>query len=85
MSYQCPRCEGDVSRGYSGSAQMTAGLAGALFYAAFGAFQCAACGKLARSEFPKEDRTKMALGSLVMVVAGLGIVSGAVWYLGNVS
>lgn len=34
MAYQCPRCGDPVQRAYSDSAQMAAGLVGALFYAA---------------------------------------------------
>ncbi len=55
---------------------MTAGLVGALFYAAFGAFSCAKCGKIVRSEFPREDRTKMALGS--MAIAASAILIGII-------
>ncbi len=50
---------------------MTAGLVGALFYAAFGACQCKKCGKISRSEFPEEDRSKIAFGSVVMVVIAI--------------
>ncbi len=62
MAYQCPGCGQPVRRGYSRTAQHTAGLIGALFYAAFGSFQCAKCGTVARSEFPAEVRTRMATG-----------------------
>ena len=40
MAHQCPRCGEPVERGYSSTAQAAAGLVGALFYAAFGAFEC---------------------------------------------
>jgi len=46
---------------------MAGGLVGALFYAAFGAFQCKKCGKIPGSEFPPEDRSKMRIGSLMLV------------------
>jgi len=59
MAYKCPRCRNPVQRGYSDKAQMAAGLVGALFYSAFGAFQCKECGELKRSEFSSEDRSKM--------------------------
>ena len=78
MAYKCPRCGSDVSRGYSGSAQMTAGLVGALFYAAFGAFQCKNCGKIARAEFPREVQTKMAMGTLLLAVAAVGLAIGVI-------
>ena len=52
---------------------MAAGLVGALFYAAFGSFQCSKCGKIARSEFPPEDRSKMAVGSILMVVGAIAL------------
>jgi len=74
MAYKCPRCSGPVQRSYSSNASMTAGLVGALFYSAFGAFGCSQCGKILRSEFPREDRAKMALGSVVMVVSAILIV-----------
>ena len=71
MAYKCPRCGGDAQRGYSGSAQMTAGLVGALFYAAFGSFECKKCGKIPRGEFPAEDRAKMTRGTIFLCLGGV--------------
>jgi len=79
MAYQCPRCGQAVRRGYSKTAQHTAGLIGALFYAAFGSFQCAKCGAVARSEFPAEVRTKMATGSVLMVFGAIVLIGFLLW------
>lgn len=79
MAYKCPRCGESVQRGYSASAQNTAGLVGALFYAAFGAFECGECGKIARSEFPPQDRTRMMFGSVLFVFFALAAFAIAVW------
>jgi len=68
MSYQCPKCGGKVSRGYSSSAQMAAGLVGALFYMAFGSFECKKCGKISKSEFSSSDQARMTMGSLIMII-----------------
>jgi len=73
MAYLCPRCGKPVQRGHSATAQYAAGLVGALFSMAFGAFTCPTCGKIARREFPPEVRSKMALGSTVMVVIAVAI------------
>ena len=81
MAYKCPRCGEPVQRGYSGGAQMAAGLVGALFYAAFGAFQCKKCGKIAKSEFPADDRNKMALGTSVMVIAAIALLVLCIWLI----
>lgn len=81
MAYQCPRCGESVQRAYSGSAQATAGLVGALFYAAFGSFRCNKCGSIPRSEFPSEARVRMALGSLGMIVAAIAIAVAALLLL----
>ena len=78
MAYLCPRCGGPVQRGYSAGAQMAAGLVGALFYAAFGAFTCPKGGKISRSEFPAQDRNKMAAMSAIMVVAAVAIAIGVI-------
>ena len=83
MAYQCPRCGEDVSRGYSSGAQVAAGLVGALFYAAFGAFECKKCGKIPRSEFPSDVQAKMAVGTLIMVLVAIGIAIGAIALLGS--
>lgn len=83
MAYKCPRCGEDVSRGYSASAQSSAGLFGALFYAAFGAFGCKNCGKLPRSEFPGNVQAKMALGSLMIVLVAIAIAIGGIALLAN--
>lgn len=76
MAYKCPKCGSDVSRGYSGSAQATAGLVGALFYAAFGAFECRKCGKIPKNMFPQDVQAKMTLGSFIMAVVAIGIAAG---------
>jgi purine-cytosine permease-like protein len=68
MAYQCPRCGDKVSRKYSSTAQMAGGLVGALFVAAFGSFGCKRCGKIPRSEFPQEVRSRMLMGSLGLIV-----------------
>lgn len=74
MPYKCPRCGNPVQRGYSSTAQISAGLVGALFYAAFGSFQCKTCGKIKRSEFSAEDRTKMVTWDIIMVISALAIL-----------
>lgn len=79
MAYACPKCGGPVQRGYSGRAQMAAGLVGAAFYAAFGAFQCKKCGKIARSEFPPEVRAKMAAGTFALIICGVALVAVVIW------
>ena len=83
MAYKCPRCAEAVSREYSGSAQAAAGLVGALFYAAFGAFECKKCGKIPRSEFPSSIQTKMTIETLLMILAAIGVAIGAIALLGN--
>jgi hypothetical protein len=60
---------------------MAAGLVGALFYAAFGAFQCKKCGKIAKREFPAEDRNKMMLGTFVMVIAAIALLVLCLWLI----
>ena len=74
MAYNCPRCGNQVRRGSSTAAQIGGGLVGALIYAAFGAFNCNNCGKIAKSEFSPEDRSKMTMGSL-------GLFAGAILLL----
>jgi len=73
MAYKCPKCGEKIHRGYSESAQKTAGLVGILFYMAFGAFVCKNCGKIARSEFSAADKTKMTVGSIIMIILALVI------------
>jgi hypothetical protein len=76
MAYKCPKCGEDVSRGVSNSAQQTAGLVGLLFSAAFGAFTCKKCGKIPRSDFASGIQAKMAMMSLALVVAAVGLAIG---------
>ena len=71
MAYNCPRCGNPVQRGSSTAAQISGGIVGALIYAAFGAFNCGNCGKIAKREFPPEDRSKMMMGSLGLVVGAI--------------
>ena len=84
MAYNCPKCGKAVQRGYSGGAQAAAGLAGALFYAAFGAFECKSCGKIARKEFSSGDRKKMLLGSVLLVIAATAVIIGLIALLANI-
>ena len=81
MAYECPRCGQPVRRGYSATAQHAAGLIGALFYAAFGSFQCAKCGTIARAEFPSEVRNKMTTGSFLMALGGIALIIVVLWLL----
>ena len=79
MAYECPRCGQPVRRGYSRTAQHVAGLIGALFYAAVGPFQCATCGTVAAREFPPEVRTRMVMGSFLMVLGAIVLIGFILW------
>ncbi|MBT3200826.1 MAG: hypothetical protein HN350_13025 [Phycisphaerales bacterium] len=81
MAYKCPRCGEPVQRGHSRGAQMAGGLVGALFYAAFGSFQCEGCGKIPGNEFPAEDRSKMRVGSLMLVGGAIVLFAAVVGVL----
>lgn len=85
MAYQCPKCGGAVSRGYSVGAQAVAGLVGALFYAAFGSFQCQKCGTIERSEFPQEVQEKMTIGSVTLGLTGVVVAVVVVILLTNMN
>ena len=77
MAYKCPRCGDPVQRGHSSAAQMSAGLVGALIFAAFGSFQCKKCGKIAKNEFSPEDRNKILVGSVALVGGAILVLIGA--------
>lgn len=81
MAHKCPRCGKPVQRGFSNSAQATAGIVGTLFYAAFGAFECKKCGKIPRSEFPAEVRSKMAGVTLLLIIGAIAVAIGSFWLL----
>ena len=75
MDYVCPRCGKPVKRGRSTAAGLAGGLAGALIFSAFGAFQCGTCGKIPMKEFPPEVQNKARMGSVALIsVAVLLIV-----------
>ncbi len=42
-----------------------------LLYAAFAGFNCGKCGKIERSSFPPEVRSKMMMNSALMAVGAL--------------
>jgi len=83
MAHKCPRCGEPVERGYSASAQANAGLVGALFYAAFAAFECKKCGKIDRSEFPPEVRNKMTGITILLLIGAIALAIGAILLLSN--
>jgi hypothetical protein len=53
---------------------MTAGLVGALFYAAFGSLQCKQCGKIPRTEFSPEVQGKLMAQTTAMVVGAVALL-----------
>jgi len=81
MAHSCPRCGQPVQRGYNAGTQLAAGLIGALFYAAFGSFQCKGCGKIVQSEFPADVRTKIALQSVLMVLGAIALAGFCLWLM----
>ena len=86
MGYVCPRCGGPVKRGSSGADVGVAfGAVGALLTAAFAGMKCDKCGPIPRSEFPPEVRSKMLMGSLVIVLIALALLAGLVVFLIAVS
>jgi hypothetical protein len=81
MAWACPKCSAPVQRGSSSVAQHAGGLVGALLVAAFASFECAKCGKLARSTFPPEVQSQMtrnsslmAAGALILFVVVVGVL-----------
>ncbi|MGA2586905.1 MAG: hypothetical protein ABSF88_07790 [Candidatus Aminicenantales bacterium] len=79
MAYKCPRCGEPVQRGRSTSGQLAAGVVGAMFFAAFGAFKCKNCEKIPRSEFPAEVRQKISTGTFILVVSGIALIFVVLW------
>jgi len=76
--YQCPRCNGPVSRGGTGAVSRHFGLVGALIGLAFAGFACGKCGSIPRSEFPDEVRAKMGRNSVFMVVGAIAVFIAAI-------
>jgi hypothetical protein len=60
-----------VQRGSSPGAAVAGGMVGALLYSAFGSFNCKKCGKIPHEEFSREDRNKMILGSVALIVTAI--------------
>jgi predicted RNA-binding Zn-ribbon protein involved in translation (DUF1610 family) len=69
--YQCPRCGGSVARGASSGMAFGGGAVGGLLASAFASFHCAKCGKISRSEFAPDVRSKMLWGSVGMIVGAI--------------
>jgi len=81
MAYQCPRCNGEVTRGSSSSAWALGGLVGVLLFSAFGSMRCERCGPIPRSEFPPEVRTEMLVGTLAYVAVAALLFIGVLYVL----
>jgi len=79
MAYQCPRCGQPVRRGYSKTAQHTAGLIGALFYAAFGSFQCAKCGAVQEVNSRRKSEPRWPTGSVLMAFGAIVLIGFLLW------
>ena len=78
MAHQCPHCGGPVQRGYSAGAQHAAGLAGALFYAAFSSFECKNCGKVPFRAFPPDVRSKIIVMSMFLIILAIALLIGVI-------
>jgi len=78
MAYKCPRCGGDVQRGYSSTSQMVGGLVGALLVSAFKGFECPKCGPIPSNEFSSADRQSMMLGSVGFIVGAIAVFVGVI-------
>lgn len=78
MAYKCPKCGGPASRNSSDTAQRAAGLVGALIYLAFAGLSCAKCGKLARADFPDEDRATMTRNSVFLFIGALVLLAACI-------
>ena len=81
MAYTCPRCRGPVQRGSSAGAAALGGAVGALLAMAFGGFNCPKCGEIPKSEFPPDVRSKMTMGSIVMVFSALALLGAVILLL----
>ena len=82
MAFVCPRCNNVVHRNEAGTGTKAAfGVVGALISSAFGSFECPSCGKIAKSEFPPEVRSKMMMGTLGLTVAGIAVAVTAIWLI----
>ena len=79
MEYRCPRCDMRVERQDNNKwAWKVGGIAGSLLFSAFAKFVCKKCGKIAKSEFPKDVQKKMIEGStLTIFIAILIFVIGS--------
>lgn len=60
---------------------MAGGLIGALLAAAFGAFQCAKCGKIPTQEFPVDVRTQIRRNSALMIIGAMALVIVVFWLI----
>ena len=81
MAYECPRCGKPVQRRTSRTAGVAGGAVGALIASAFAGFECPACGKIPKSEFPPEVRSKMRRGSCIMVLVAALILAAVIGIL----
>jgi DNA-directed RNA polymerase subunit RPC12/RpoP len=71
MNYECPRCSKPVTKQSKSSILFGGGLVGALLASAFSSYECGACGKIPRKEFPPEIRSKMMKGTLLLIVGAV--------------
>ena len=85
MAYPCPRCGQPLQRKASTTAAVAGGLVGGLLAAAFGGFQCRACGPVDKSLLSPQVRRKMLMGSILMILIALGILIGVILLLPHIA
>ena len=76
--YQCPRCNGPVSRGSTGAVSRQFGLVGALIGLAVAGFSCVKCGAIPKSEFPADVRGQMGRNSAFMIIGAIAVFAAAI-------
>ena len=81
MAYQCPRCGQEVEQNSNRLALVLGGVVGAMLFSAFASYNCWQCGPIAKEEFPAEVRSKMAVGSVVLVVGAVVLAAVVVVFI----
>jgi hypothetical protein len=70
-----------VQRASGNAGAFGGGVAGVLLASAFAGFECLKCGKLERSKFPPEVRSKMMMMSALMVGGAIALIVAVIGFI----
>lgn len=80
-TYSCPTCGSALTRQSNSAAGATGGLVGVMLSVAFASYHCTQHGKIDRSQFPSEVRTRMMINTLALIFGAIVLLIAVIAFI----